>query len=154
MKTLTGLGILVCAIVLGAAATASAAGASPTREQYVDTADSLCEPAVKGGDRLFTRANRLLDRDRAAAAVRLFIRGWRSFKPTTKELRGLPTPAGDAGKIDRWLDLEMASTNLQIKAWKVFIDDYDRSVRIAKRGNRVHKRAHRAVSEFDFRFCA
>jgi len=61
---------------------------------------------------MFRRADRLLERDRAADAVRLFLRGWRSFKPITRELRGLPTPAGDARKIDRWLDLEMASANL------------------------------------------
>jgi len=32
MKTLIGLGILICSIVLGAAATAGAVGESPTRE--------------------------------------------------------------------------------------------------------------------------
>lgn len=92
---------LILAVSLLAAATAPAAEA-PTRDEYVEQLEKVCQPDALATQRAMKGARGDIRSERLAAAAAKFAKATAIFGATVKEISAAPRPAADTARLGKW----------------------------------------------------
>ena len=151
-----GLVVLVLSLIpCGAALAQGNHGLAPTRAEYSDAADRICEqPYQKALHRLY-RAGRLADKGRYKDAGARMRGAGKATLAAIRELRDLTPPPEDADRVGRWLDGMRRGAKLVVEAGRALAGEHlDRSETLLKRANRKGRRAKAIVGDFPMTICA
>jgi hypothetical protein len=92
---------LFLAVALLAAATAPAAEA-PTRDEYVERLEQVCEPDAAATQRAMKGARADVQAERLTVAAKKFAKATSIFGSTVKQIAAVPRPTADEARLDKW----------------------------------------------------
>jgi hypothetical protein len=93
---------LLATALLTAAVAAPAAAEAPTRDEYVETLESICRPDAEATQRAMKGARADIRAERSAAAAAKFAQATRIFGGTVKEISAVPRPTADTARLEKW----------------------------------------------------
>ena len=153
----TGFVVATLAALLAAAPAALAAGtgAPPSRAEFVDEADSICEVPYRKGLRLLGNADERADAGDYVPAGKKVVRAGRTFLGVNERLSNLVTPTADTRLIEAWLKGVREGSRLVVKAGKAYKRKRPKGAeRLLDRSHRTTRRANKKVAALGFNFCA
>ncbi len=100
-KKLIPIAVLTLALALLAAPFASAAEA-PTRDEYVDRLEAICQPDAEATQRAMKGARGDIRAERLKVAAGKFARATAIFGGTVKQISAAPRPPADTAKLGKW----------------------------------------------------
>jgi hypothetical protein len=83
-------------------ASPAAAALAPTRGEYVDHLEAICQPDALATQRTMKGARADIRAERLTAAAGKFARATAIFGGTVEEIAAVPRPPSDAAKLGRW----------------------------------------------------
>ncbi len=134
-------------------ATASLVGV-PTRQTFKDEAEPICRVNAKANERILKHVRSDFRKNRLSRAGRSMLRASRALKKTFVQLRKLPQPAADVGRLRVWLKKVKVESNLFRNAGKALKrGKKGKASALVTRLNHNATDANNKVIPFGFRFC-
>ena len=93
---------LISLVMLLVAAAIAPAAEAPTRDEYVDQLEKVCEPDQSAVQRVMKGSRADVRAERLKAAARKFGKASTIFDSTMREIKRAPRPAADTAKLSRW----------------------------------------------------
>lgn len=145
---------IVSLAVLALVAFASVASASPTRSEYVDEVEPICEQGTRANQGVLQGVEGMIRRGKLDQAATRFKRAAGGLEAVAKRLARVPRPPADVSRLGKWLGHAKAGVALMRKMGRTLEKGGrsmvqgmgDQLLREAKRGNAV-------VVGFDFDDC-
>lgn len=95
----------VAAVLLATLAVAPLAGGEEqTRETYKAAVEPLCQANRTANERIMQGAQRRINKREFALVGEQFVRVSESFGGLVEQLAGVPAPAADAHRVERWFE--------------------------------------------------
>lgn len=137
------------------AALGQSTGEPPSRAEFAEEADSICEVPYRKGLRLLGRGDAKADAGRYGPAGRKVVRAGRTFLRVNDRLSALVPPPADARLIEAWLAGTRKGSRQVVKAGRAYrAKRPDAARRLLDRSHRTTRRAHKKVAAIGFDFCA
>jgi hypothetical protein len=93
----------VAFVLLLLAATAAVAAAEvPTRTEYVQQLEGICQPGAEATQRAMKGARSDISAERLAVAAGKFAKATTIFGATVRRISAVPRPSADAATLGRW----------------------------------------------------
>lgn len=97
-------GILVAVVLAMLVVAPLAGGEEQTRESYAIQVEPICKANRDTNERIMSGARDRVNKNRLKPAGKQFIRLSESFGDLIKRLIGVPAPAADGHRLDRWFE--------------------------------------------------
>ena len=152
-----GLRLLACLVFSTAllpAATAAAAEA-PTRDEYVERLEAICEPEAEATQRAMKGARGDIEAERLAPAAGKFAKATRIFGSTEHRIAAVPRPPADQVKLGKWFGyLEAQESYLKRITAQLRADRAIPAQRLTARFIHNGNLANNTVIAFGFNYCS
>ena len=151
----SGFLALVLALAVLFLACGAAVAAAPTRGEYVDTLEAICEPQAEATRKAVMGVRGDMNAERLALAATKFAKAKAIFGRTLDKLAKVPRPPADRPKLARWfgyLDRQEDLLGEIIAALRA--DDPVRSQRLTARFVHNGNLANNVVLAFGFEYCS
>lgn len=146
--------LAVALMVTAAVPAAAETEGEPTREQYVERAEPICERNVQANKRIFRGAKGEVRRGQLKKASRHFFQASRAFGRTIRQLARVPRPAADAARLKKWFGLLRKEKNLIAKIGRALrAEKKKRAESVSLELNRNSNRANNTVLPLGFDYC-
>ncbi len=134
-------------------ATASLIG-EVTRDGYRQAAEPICRKNAKANKRILKHVRPDFKKGKLSRAGKSMIHASRALKKTLRQLRKLPRPASDTGRLKRWLGKVKVEANLFFKAGKAMKKGQKgKASAIVVKLNKNATKANNIVIPFNFHNC-
>jgi hypothetical protein len=134
-------------------ATASLEG-EVTRQSYREAAEPICKANGRANQRILKHTRSDFRKDRLSKAGKSMIRASRALKKTYAQLRALPQPPADAGRLRRWLGKVKVEANLFQRAGRALKKGQKgKASAIVVKLNKNATKANNTVIPFAFKNC-
>jgi hypothetical protein len=146
---------LLAGLALALAVVAVAAGAEPSRSEYVTQLEKICKPRSLATTRAVRGTRADVQAERFAVAAGKFAKARRIFAESVSAIKKVPRPASDRATLGRWfdaLDRETAYLDRSIAALRA--EDLPRFQRESAQFFRQGSRSNNIVISFEFDYCA
>lgn len=145
---------LAC-LVLALAATAGAAGAEPSRSEYVTQLEKICKPRSLATTRAVRGTRADVQAERFAVAAGKFAKARRIFAGTVSAIAKVPQPAADRATLARWFEaLDRETTYLDRSIAALRAENLPRFQLESAQFFRQGSRSNNIVISFEFDYCA
>jgi hypothetical protein len=146
------IAFLLAALLL--AATAPAAEA-PTRDEYVERLEAICEPDALATQKAMKGARGDIRRERFKAAAAKFAKASAIFGGTVKQIGAVPRPSADGIRLRKWfVYLGRQSDYLRQITAALRADKGFRAQRLIQRFIHSGNLANNVVLAFGFNYCS
>ena len=148
------IALLAAALFACAPVAAVAQDAAPTRAEFVEQADGICEVPYRKAVRLVDTGTALAEIDQLVRGGKKVLRAGRLFLRTNERLAALDRPTADANAIEAWLDgtrKGFQKVKKGGKAWKA--KERRRGETLLERANRAVRRAGLRIQYLSFSHC-
>jgi hypothetical protein len=126
----------------------------PTREEYVEAAEPICQSNVHANRKIFKGAKGEVKRGELRKAAGHFFRAANAFNRAIRQLKALPRPPADKSKLGKWLGLLGKESTLVRKIGKALnAEKRHRAESLSVELNRNSNRANNSVLSFGFDYC-
>lgn len=145
---------VVTTVVLMAAAAIAPAAEAPTRDEYVEQLEKVCEPDQLAIQRVMKGSRGDIQRERFKAAARKFGKASSIFDSTMREITPVPRPSADIAKLRKWFgDLKLQQFYLHQIVVALQQKEAIKAQRLTARFIIVGNRANNIVLAFGFNWC-
>jgi hypothetical protein len=146
---------VVVLALLAPSPAALAQGEPPSRAEFVEAADDICEVPYRKGLRLLGRATISEQQGDFRSAGRKIQRAGRKFLGVNRRVSKLEPPTADETLVAAWLTGTRKGFKQTVKSGKAMErGSVRRSHRVLKRAQRTTRRANKKVAALGFNFCA
>jgi hypothetical protein len=151
------LAALAGAMLIAGAAHAAAAvvlPAEPTRSEYVDAVEPICQANTEANKRILKGARDKVKRGKMPAAGGQFIRASEAFEKTIKQIKAVTRPPADDARLVKWFGfLETVKKNLHKIGDALKQRNRVKANHEAIRAERSANAANNVSSIFPFHYC-
>jgi hypothetical protein len=145
---------LLTSVALLAAATIAPAAEAPTRDEYVDQLEKVCEPDQLAIQRTMKGSRADIQGERFKVAARKFGKASSIFDSTMREIKPMPRPPGDTARLAKWFTYLTSQQSYmhQIVA-QLRRENAIKAQRLTARFIHVGNLANNVVLAFGFNWC-
>jgi hypothetical protein len=153
MRKMSG-SLVAVAVMLSLAAAPALGAEEPTRAEYKAAVEPICKANTKANEDILAGVRQKVQQGKLGPAGRQFKRAATALQRTLGELRAVPKPEGDVGRLTLWLKRVGDQATLLRQIGDALIDDNRRraetlSVRLVS-GARL---TNAIVVSFGFNHC-
>lgn len=153
MKGTLTTAALVMGVTLAVAASAFAEG-TPTRAEYVATAEPICKANIEKSKQILSGARPKVKAGKLVAAGKQLSAASKQFAKSIAELSALPRPPEDSVRLEKWFKfLTVVKTNLGKVGEALQEGNKVRAVHEEIRTERSSNAANNVSFIFGFRYC-
>jgi ABC-type glutathione transport system ATPase component len=139
-------------LALSLSAPANAAG--PTRAEYVEQVETICQARTQANKTVLHNVNDLMQRGQLKAAARRFKRAAVALKGAIKQVAQVPRPVADQARLAHWLRYGKEGDGLLRRIAKSLSEGERHRVQgMARRLLTTAKRGNAIVVGFGFKYC-
>ncbi len=156
MQTTLRLAKLSTTALIALLASAALALAAPeqTRETYVTQVEPICKQNTKANEQILAGVRQKIKKGQLNVAAGQFTKASTAFGKAVKQIKAVPQPTADTGKLAKWLGYLEDETKLLGEIGKALKAGNKNkaqtlSVKLTHNGNL----ANNAVLGFDFDYC-
>lgn len=145
---------VLAGLVLAVVASAALAATAPTREEYRDRVEPICERNTKANERILGGVRKQVREGKLKAAGAQFAKASRALKEARRQLLAVPRPSADRARLSKWLGYVKTEADLFGKmARELRSEDRQGANRMLIKLIRTANRANREVLPFEFQYC-
>jgi hypothetical protein len=125
-----------------------------TRDSYREVAEPICKENTKANERILHGVRAMVRHERLEAASHRFRRAAKALRGTLSELREVPRPPGDQGRLSRWLGFVGTVAELFAKTGHYLAAGKRATAEgMVVRLEGTASRANNVVFAFEFKYC-
>jgi hypothetical protein len=133
----------------------AAAGAEPTRPEYVSRLEAICKPRSEATTRAVRGTRSDIQHERLKLAASKFAKAERIFAGTVKAISKVPRPVADRAALSRWFTaLGKETRYLRGSAIALRAENLPRFERVNGQFFRYGAKTNNIVISFGFNYCA
>jgi len=154
MKVTRLLSFLCLGACFALYASSLAAGDEVTRDSYREAVEPICEKNARSNVRILKGVRAMVRRNELKRAASRLDRAADALKQTVTELRGVPQPSADEGRLEKWLEAVSVEASLfERTAAKLRAGNVRAALRLVSRLNSQANAANSLVIPFEFHYC-
>jgi hypothetical protein len=132
----------------------TAAALEGPRAEYREQVEPICRANTEANDHILRGIRANVRRGKLKPAGRQLIRASSALRGALAELRKVPRPPADAGRLSEWLDQIAKQADLLQKAGRALIaGNRHRAGTLVTQASNGARRANALVVSFEFRDC-
>jgi hypothetical protein len=147
--------VVVAALLALLGGTVAAAAEAPTRTEYVQQLEMVCQPDASATQVAMRGARADLRAERLSAAAAKFAKASQIFGGTVKEITAVPRPPADAARLAKWFgylkrqESYLEQITAQLRAGRAI-----KAQRLTARFIHSGNLANNVVLAFGFNYCS
>ena len=145
---------LLAMVSLTLALSAPANAAEPTRAEYVEQVEAICQARTEVSKAVLHNVDDMVQRGQLKAAAHRFKRAAVALKGAVEQIARVPRPVADQARLERWLHYGREGEDLLRRVAKSLSEGDRHGVQgMASRLLTTAKRGNAIVVGFGFKYC-